>query len=139
MVECQIHICQCLGFDTLGRVHHQDGAVAGRQASGYLVVKVHMARCIDQIEDIFLSILCFINNTDRLRLDRNTSFTLQIHIVQHLRLHFTFCQKPCPLNDAVCQGGFAVVDMSNDTEVADFALVKCCHSKIPPFALISFL
>ena len=103
MIQCQIYIGKRLCFDSLRSIHDKDRPITGRQRTAYLIIEIHMTGCIDQIEDIFLSILCFINNTDRLRLDRNTSFTLQIHIVQHLRLHFTFCQKPCPLNDAVCQ------------------------------------
>ena len=87
MIQRQIHIGQGLGLDTLGGIHHQYGPVTGRQASGYLIIKVHMPRGVNQIENVFLSVFSLINRTHRLGLDSDSPFSFQIHIVQHLRLH----------------------------------------------------
>ena len=93
-----------------------------------------MARCIDEVEDILLAVLGLVYSADGLGLDGDSALPLQIHIVQHLGLHLPAGQKTGLLDDAVRQGGFSVVDVSNDTEIADFTLVKCCHSKIPPLS-----
>ena len=43
----QIGIREGLGLDTLGRIHDQDGAFAGCEGPGHLVVEVHVSRRID--------------------------------------------------------------------------------------------
>ena len=47
MIQRQIYIRQRLRLDSLCRIHNQNRAVARRQASGNLVVKVHMSRRVD--------------------------------------------------------------------------------------------
>ena len=64
MFKSQIDICQCLSFNSLSSIYHKDGSVTGRKASGNLIVKIHMSRRIDQVKNIFFSVLCFINNPD---------------------------------------------------------------------------
>ena len=123
MIQRQIHIRQSLGFNALGCVYHKNSAVTGCQASGYLVVKVHMSRGVDQVKNILFSIFRVVDGADRLRLDGNAALPLQIHIIQYLGLHLTAGQKTGHLNDAVGQGRFAVVNVGDDTEVADLALV----------------
>ena len=81
MIYCQITVCQCLCFNSLRRIDDQDCTLTGCQTPGYLIVKIHMSRRVDQIEDIFLSILCLVDNTHSLCLDRNASLPLKIHIV----------------------------------------------------------
>ena len=62
-----------------------------------------MSRCVDQVKYIFFSVFRLIYNTHGLRLDRNATLSLQIHVIQNLRLHLTACQKTGLLNDTVCQ------------------------------------
>ena len=47
VIQRQINIGQCLGFDPLGRIHDKNRAVTGCQTPGNLIVKIHMSRCID--------------------------------------------------------------------------------------------
>ena len=82
-----------------------------------------MTRRIDQIEDILLPVFCLINNTNGLRFDGNTTLTLQIHIVQHLRLHLAAGQQSCHFDDSVCQGRFTMINMCNNTKISDFTLI----------------
>ena len=126
MFKSQIDICQCLSFNSLSSIYHKDGSVTGRKASGNLIVKIHMSRRIDQVKNIFFSVLCFINNPDCLRLNSNPSFSFQIHIVQDLRLHFSLCQKSGLLNNTVGKCGLAMVYMCNNAEITNLALI--CHS-----------
>jgi hypothetical protein len=52
-------------------------------------------------------------------LDGNAAFPLQIHGVEHLGLHFPRAQSPGQLQQSVGQGGFPVVDMRDDGEIAE--------------------
>jgi hypothetical protein len=51
--------------------------------------------------------------------DSYAPFPLDIHIIQDLVLKVPFIANAGILNKPVGQGGFAMVDMSNDTEVSD--------------------
>ena len=127
MIQCQIYIGKGLCFDSLRRIHNKDSTVTGCQTPAHLVVKVYMAWCVDQVEDILFSVLCCINGPDGLGLDRDASFPFQLHIVKNLCLHFPAGQQSCFLYNSVCQGGFTVVNMCHDTEISDFTLVDMCH------------
>ena len=52
-------------------------------------------------------------------LNGNSFLTLQIHIIQHLVHHVAFADCVCGLQKAVRQGGFSVVDMSDDAKIPD--------------------
>ncbi len=135
MVQGEIGIGQGLRLNALGAVHHKDGAVAGRQGAGNLIIEVHMSRGVDEIEDILLSVLRLVDDPRGLGLDRDAPLPLDIHIVQHLRLHFPLRQGAGQLNDPVRQRRLAVVNVGNDTKISDFALIDFCffhlHSKFP--------
>ena len=46
-VDRQIGIGQCLGLDTLGRVHHEQRAFAGRERTRHLVAEVDVPGSVD--------------------------------------------------------------------------------------------
>ncbi|CAN3974124.1 Tyrosine recombinase XerD, partial [Dysosmobacter welbionis] len=60
----QICVGQSLGLHALGGVHHQHGALAGGQRAGHLVVEVHVARGVDQIQFIVLPVLGMVGQPD---------------------------------------------------------------------------
>ena len=137
MIQCQIHICQCLRFHTLCRIYDKNRSVTGCKASGHFIVEIHMTRRIDQVEDIFFTIFRIINDTNGLRFDRDSTFPLQIHIIKHLRLHLAASQQSRLLDNTVCQCGFAVVYMCNNAEIADFTLIY--HSAVFPLLFSLFI
>ena len=59
-------------------------------------------------------------NTNVLRLDRDASFTLEVHRVEILSLHVARLNSACHLKDAVREGRLAMVNVGNDREIADF-------------------
>ena len=117
-----------LGFHTLGSVHHQQRPFTGRQGAGDLVGKIHVARRINKIQLVGFAITGLVVQGHTLGLDGNASFPLQLHGIQHLRLQLTVTKAAANLDKAVCQRGFAMVDMGNDGKVADILDVshKAC-------------
>ena len=81
-----------------------------------------MSRSIDKIEDIFFAILCFIYDSHGLCFDRNSTFTLQFHIIKDLSLHFPLRQKPRLFYDSICQSRFPMVNMGNNTKISNVTL-----------------
>ena len=82
-----------------------------------------MSRCINQVENIFFPIFCFVYRSDCLGFNRNSTFSFQFHIVQHLRLHLTAGEKTGHLNDTVRQRRFTMVDVCYNTKISNFTLI----------------
>ena len=127
MVQGQIHIRQCLGLNALGGIHHQDGPVAGRQAPGHFIIKIHMSRRVDQVENVLISILRLVDRAHGLGLDGDAPLPLQIHVVQNLLLHLPAGKEPCLFNNSVCQGRLSVINVGDNTKIPYFALINSCH------------
>ena len=121
----QVRVGQGLGLHALGGVHHQNCALAGSQGPGDLVVKVHMARGVDEVQLIVLPVLGMVGQPDGPGLDGDAPLPLQVHVVQQLGLHLPGGDGVALLQQPVRQRGLAVVNMGNDAEISDVALL--CH------------
>jgi hypothetical protein len=58
-----------------------------------------------------------------MRLDRDAALALEVHAVEDLRFHFARLERAGELEKTVREGGLPVIDVCNDREVADEALV----------------
>lgn len=83
-----------------------------------------MAGGVDQVEDVVTAVLGGVVHADGGGFDGDAFFALQVHAVQDLLLHFAVGDGAGELQEAVGEGGFAVVYVGDDAEVADVAL---CH------------
>ena len=57
VIHGQIRVGQRLGLHALGGVHHQQRALAGGQRPADLIVEVHVARRVDQVQGVHLPVL----------------------------------------------------------------------------------
>jgi len=73
---------------------------------------------VDKIETILLP-----GHAHRLELDGNPLFTLEIHGIEELRLHVALMDGAGELEHTVGQGGFAMVDVRDDTKISGMELV----------------
>ena len=118
LLDGGVAVGDALGLDALGGIHHQQRPVAGGQRAGDLVGEVHMARGVDHVELIALPVLrAHVVQRDALGLDGDAALALELHGVQHLGLHLAVGQPAAQLDQAVCEGRFAVVDVGDDGEV----------------------
>ena len=78
-----------------------------------------MAGRVDQVQVVGLPVGGPVLDPHGLRLDRDPALALEVHRVEHLRLHLLRVDRPGDLEDAVGQGRLAVVDVGDDREVAD--------------------
>ena len=124
MLQGQVGVGQGLSLHALGGVHHQHRALTGGQRPGHLVVEVHVARSVNQIEVVGLPILGLVLQTDGPGLDGDATLPLQVHVVQQLGLHLPGGHRVALLNKAVGQGRFAMVNVGNDRKIADLGLVS---------------
>jgi hypothetical protein len=78
-----------------------------------------MSRGVDQVKVVNLPVARFVAKGGSLRLDGNTSLAFDIHRVKHLLFHLAVGQAPAQVDDAICQCGFAVIDMGNNGKITD--------------------
>ncbi len=105
MFQGKVNIGQGLGLDALGGVHHQQGPFAGRQAAGYFIGKVHMAWCVDQVQQIGLTVGRRVIHADCRQLDGDAPLFFKIHLIQDLLGgHLPGGQGPGEFQDPVGQG-----------------------------------
>ena len=123
VVQCQIGIGKGLRLHALRGVYDQQGALAGCQRPGNLVVEVHMTRGVDQIQSISFSVICLVIQTDGAGFDGDAPFPLQIHIIQDLVFHLPLFHRAAQFNNAVRQRTLAVVNMGDDGKIPNVFLV----------------
>ena len=119
MVNGEVRVREGLRLDSLGGVDDQERAFAGGERARNLVGKIHVARCVDEVELIDLPVLCGVHHADGMGLDGNAAFALEVHGIKDLLLHLAHCQGAGQFQQAIGQRRFSVVDVRDDREVAD--------------------
>ena len=94
-----------------------------------------MARRVDEVQDIFLAVVGAVIQTHGARLDGDAALTLELHGVEDLVLHLTLVHGVALLEQAVCQRGFAVVNMGDDGKIPD--VVQIGHGATSYFMNLS--
>ena len=107
-----------LGLDALGGVDNQKSTFAGGQRAGHFVGKVHMPRSVGEVQFVMLSALGSILHGNRVGLDRNASFALEVHRIEELLLGLALLDRSRDLQKAVGESRFTVVDVGDDAKVA---------------------
>ena len=123
MLDALIDVGQRLRFDALGCVHHQQRAFAGGEGARDFIGEIDVAGRVHQVEDIILPVGRAVIQAHGLRLDGDTALLLDIHVVEHLLRHLAQLQPAGRLDQAIGQRGFPMIDMGDDREIADTALV----------------
>ena len=62
-------------------------------------------------------------HADGLGLDGDALFAFQIHLVEHLVGHLALRQGSRVFQQAICQGGFAMIDMRDDAKITNMCLI----------------
>ena len=72
-----------------------------------------MPRSVNEIKIIDLAAQRFVLQRSGLRLNGDSAFSLEIHGVQHLSLHFAVRKSAAKLYEAIRESRLAVIDVSN--------------------------
>ena len=80
-----------------------------------------MSGRIDEVQLITTTVLAVVIQGHTLGLDGDATFALDIEGIKHLLVHLTLFQSTTGLDEAVSEGGFAMVDMRDDGKIADVA------------------
>ena len=127
VVDRLVDVGERLRLDALAGVDDEERALAGGERAVDLVGEVDVAGRVDEVQDVVLAVLGAVVEAHGLRLDGDAALALDIHRIEHLRLHLPLAQAAGHLDEPVGQRRLAVVDMGDDGEVADIALGACGH------------
>ena len=119
VIHGQAHVGQGLSLDPLGGVHHQDGALAGRQAARHLIGEVDVARSVDEVQLVVETVRGLVGQSHRGHLDGDSPLPFQLHLVQDLFPHLPGIHGVGRLQQPVGQSRLPVVDVGDDAEVPD--------------------
>ena len=123
VLEREVDVRQGLCLHALRRVHDEECALARGKAARDLVVEVDVSRCVDEVQFVQFPVLAAIVEPHGLCLDGDAALALEIHAVEHLRLHLALTECPRVLDEAVGNGGFSMVDVGDDGKIADMLLL----------------
>ena len=130
VLHSKISVGQGLRLHALRGVHHQHGALTGRQRPGDLIVEVHVSRRVDEVQLIGLTILRLVIQLNGPGLDGDAPLPLQVHIVQQLICHLPLGYRAAGLQQPVRQRRLAVVDVGDNGKITNVALFG--HTGKPP-------
>ena len=118
----QVQVRQGLCFDALGGVDKQNSGLTSVQGAGDFIGEVDVARGVVHLQhDLFALVWAGSRHprqTHGLRLNGDAALALDVHVVEVLITHIALVDNFGQLQDTVRQGGFPVVNMRNDAEVA---------------------
>jgi hypothetical protein len=118
-VDGLVDIGERLRLDPLRGVDHQERALDRLHGARDLVGEVHVAGRVDEVQDVGVAVLRGVFDADGVGLDGDPALALDIHGVEKLFLHVALGHGAGQLDQPVGEGGFPVVDMGDDGEVAD--------------------
>ena len=118
VLDREVGVRERLRLDALRGVDHEQRPLAGLQRARDLVGEVDMPGRVDEVELVALP-----GDADGLGLDRDAALPLELHRVEDLLAHLAGRDRVGELEDAVRERRLAVVDVRDDREVADVALV----------------
>ena len=123
VVHREVGVGEGLRFDALRRVDEEQRPFAGGERAGHFVREVDVPGRVDQVEDVDLAVVGLVGQADGVGLDGDAPLAFEVHRVEDLRLHLTRLQRAGHLEKAIGERRLAVVDVGDDGEITDIALV----------------
>ena len=116
-MKCEVDVGDGLCLHALGGIDQQYCAFAGTQTAADFVGEVNVSRSVNEVEFISIAVAGIELHAYRMGFYGDAAFPFQIHTVQQLFLQIPFGDGLGNFQHPVGEGGFAVVDMGNDTKV----------------------
>jgi hypothetical protein len=102
-----------LSLYPLRSVDEKNGSFDSGERAGHFVLEIHVSWGIDEIEFVAFSL-----HSGRSEFDGDSAFLFDIHTVEDLVV-VEFADGAGEFEHSIGEGGFSVVDVGDDTEVAD--------------------
>src|SRR6266849_5270732 len=122
-----------LRFHALRCVNNQERAFAGREGARNFIRKIYVAGRVNQIQSIRISVFRFVMQADAFCFDGDAALALEVHGVEHLRVHLALGQRAGQFEKTVGERGLAMVDVRDDAEIP--YKLRVHFSRLPIFSI----
>src|SRR6266498_129698 len=78
-----------------------------------------MSRRVDEVQLVTAAVARVVGHANSVELDGDSALPLEVQSVEDLRLHLALLEHARRFDQAVGECGLAVIDMSDDAEIAD--------------------
>ena len=120
LLEGEEKVGHRLCLDALRGIDEEESPLARGDRAADLIAEVDVPGRVDQVEQVRLAAGgVAMQQRDGLRLDRDAAAALHLERVEHLRLLLALRHGACQRHQPIRQRRLAVVDVRNDTKVAD--------------------
>ena len=77
-----------------------------------------MARRVNQVQALGVSVFRFVVEANAFRLDGDAALALEVHGVEHLLVHFALRKRAGHFEQTIRERGLTVIDVCDDTKIA---------------------
>ena len=119
-----VNVGEGLRLHPLRGVHHQQRAFACGEAAADFIGEVDVAGGVHQVELIGLAVLGRVVEADGLGFDGDAALFFNVHVIKDLLGHLAIGEPAGELDQPVSQRGLAMVDVSDNAEIADLGKVS---------------
>ena len=127
----EIRVRKRLRLDALRGVDDQQRALARRERARDLVVEVDVARRVDEVQGVDLTVGGGVVERDGTGFDGDAALALQVHVVEDLVLHLARGNGVALFKKPIRQRRLAVVDVRDDGKISDVLFVHSFSSLFP--------
>ncbi len=118
-LDRRVAVGDSLRLDALRGIDDEQRAFAGRQRTRHLIREIDMSGSVDQVQVVHLATARAILQRSGLRLDGDAALALDVHRVEHLRLHLAIGEATAEVDDAIGECRLAVIDVRDDGKVTN--------------------
>ena len=78
-----------------------------------------MTRSVDEIDEPGFAVVIVPGEADRLSLDGDAAFPLEIHGIEDLATHFALVEAAADLDQTISQSRLSMIDVGDDRDISD--------------------
>jgi len=118
VIHSRIGVGDRLSLDALECIDQEQSSFAASQRSGDFVLKIDVARGVDQVQFVGLP---FVQVPKRhgLGFDRDPPLAFEFHRIEELLFHFPGFDRSGAFQESVSQGTFSVINVRDNAEVSN--------------------
>ena len=93
------------------------GGIVMTNDGNAILREIDVTRCINEVQQIVLTVRCTVGECNRVALDGNAPFTLDVHRVEHLVAELTLRNATTGLDQPIGQSRLTMINMGDNAKI----------------------